>query len=403
METQPDHVPDRLVAMAGGAVLGVGMGYFLDPVTGARRRARMRDKAFHALREAAVGFGRVAADIVGRGHGMAPWFKHRIRKEHVDDQVLSERVRSKLGHYASQPRALDVNVKNGIVTLRGPLLIREIRGLVTHIRRIPGVGQVRNLMEAHKTRDQGGIDGHNLNGSTHPTVSATGDSESGLERFHELREDRWTPAIRFAAAALGASMVLTGVRKSGGQGAIWWMVGTGLALRGLANRPLFRFFGIGSVRETVQLQKTLNIDAPPHLVYDLWTRYEEFPRFMPHIVEVTDLGGGQSRWKVRAIPGASVEWVAQITRIIPNKMMAWKSLPGSIVQNAGMVRFRPHEGGGTAVDIKLTYTPPAGALGHALAKLMGVDPKHKLDRDMALMKAYIERKTNRASNAGPRG
>jgi uncharacterized membrane protein len=403
METQPDNGPDRLLAMAGGAVLGVGMGYFLDPVTGAGRRARMRDKAFHALREAAVGFERVASDIAGRGHGLAPWFKHRIRKEHVDDEVLSERVRSKLGHYVSHPRALDVEVRSGVVTLRGPLPAREIRDLVSHIRRIPGVAQVRNRLEAHGTNGHGGINGHVLNGSAHPDGLGTANTDIHLEGSRDQREGHWTPAIRFAAGAMGASMVLTGLRKSGGLGAVWWMGGAALALRGFANRPLPRFFGIGAGRETVHLQKTLNIDAPPELVYDLWTRYEEFPRIMPHVIEVTDLGEGQSRWKIRAVPGASVEWVAQLTRMIPNEMMAWKSLPGSLVRNAGVVRFRRNEGGGTAVDIKMTYAPPAGALGHALAKLMGADPKHQLDRDLAVMKAFVERETRKAPKPGPRG
>jgi uncharacterized membrane protein len=32
----------------------------------------------------------------------------------------------------------------------------------------------------------------------------------------------------------------------------------------------------------------------------------------------------------------------------------------------------------------------AGAVGHAIAKLFGADPKHKLDRDLKRLKSYIE-------------
>jgi hypothetical protein len=59
----------------------------------------------------------------------------------------------------------------------------------------------------------------------------------------------------------------------------------------------------------------------------------------------------------------------------------WKSIGESPVGNAGIVRFEANPEGGTRVDIRLSYNPPAGALGHAVASFFGADPKHALDED----------------------
>ena len=38
----------------------------------------------------------------------------------------------------------------------------------------------------------------------------------------------------------------------------------------------------------------------------------------------------------------------------------------------------------------MSYNPPAGALGHAVAELFGADPKHEMDDDLMRMKSFIE-------------
>jgi uncharacterized membrane protein len=60
-----------------------------------------------------------------------------------------------------------------------------------------------------------------------------------------------------------------------------------------------------------------------------------------------------------------------------------------LVEHAGIVQFEPM-GTGTRVQIRLSYNPPAGALGHAIAWLTGSDPKRELDEDLARMKSFVE-------------
>ena len=44
----------------------------------------------------------------------------------------------------------------------------------------------------------------------------------------------------------------------------------------------------------------------------------------------------------------------------------------------------------------MSYNPPAGAIGHAIAKLFGVGPKDVLDEDLVRMKSLFEHGKTRA-------
>jgi uncharacterized membrane protein len=39
----------------------------------------------------------------------------------------------------------------------------------------------------------------------------------------------------------------------------------------------------------------------------------------------------------------------------------------------------------------MAYRPPAGALGHTIAKLFGADPKREMDDDLLRLKSLLER------------
>jgi uncharacterized membrane protein len=80
-----------------------------------------------------------------------------------------------------------------------------------------------------------------------------------------------------------------------------------------------------------------------------------------------------------------------VTTREPDKMLAWRSEPESMIDNAGMVRFEPvRDGAATRVDIHLSYNPPAGAIGDAVANLLGVDPKSAMDEDLVRFKSLLE-------------
>ena len=62
----------------------------------------------------------------------------------------------------------------------------------------------------------------------------------------------------------------------------------------------------------------------------------------------------------------------------------------------------PGLGGGTRVIVTMGYTPPAGALGHAVARLFSSDPKSELNDDLLRLKVFIETGKRPHDGAGAR-
>ncbi len=135
-------------------------------------------------------------------------------------------------------------------------------------------------------------------------------------------------------------------------------------------------------------EKTIFINAPVEQVFDVWADYENFPRFMSNVKSVQPLGGDRSHWKVRGPAGVGVEFDSVAEKLRPNEL-SWHSEPGSTVQNEGRVTLVP-EGGGTRATVRMSYRPPAGALGQGVSSLLGANPKQELDRDLNRMKQFIE-------------
>jgi uncharacterized membrane protein len=193
-----------------------------------------------------------------------------------------------------------------------------------------------------------------------------------------------------ALQVLGGMLALYGLTRRGTLASLSRTVGTGL-LVGSAGRESL----VGSVlprvdrRRAVDIQKTLHIDAPLEQVYAFWSNYENFPLFMSHVREVEDLGGGRSRWSESGPGGVPIEWNAVLTQQGFNEVIAWRSEPGSMLENAGIIRFTP-AGIGTRVDLRFCYHPPAGGAGQAVAELLGTDPRAKLNDDLGRMKALLE-------------
>ena len=135
-------------------------------------------------------------------------------------------------------------------------------------------------------------------------------------------------------------------------------------------------------------EKTIFIDAPVEQVFDTWANYQNFTRFMSNVLSVVPLDDHRSHWKVRGPAGVSVEFDSVAHNQRPNEL-AWESEPGSTVQNEGRVTLVP-EGSGTRATVRMSYRPPAGALGQAVSSLFGANPKQEFDEDLNRMKEFIE-------------
>lgn len=149
--------------------------------------------------------------------------------------------------------------------------------------------------------------------------------------------------------------------------------------------------GLSAERGSVKVERVTTINKPIHEVYQFWRRFENFPRFMRHLESVEMLGEGRSRWRAKAPAGLTVEWEAEILEDRENEWIAWRSLPGSQIENSGSVRFSPAPGArGTELRVQLQYNPPAGALGRSVAWLFGKEPNQQIHEDLRRFKQLME-------------
>ncbi len=356
-----------------GGALGALAMYFLDPSLGRRRRARTRDKVTHAAKVVNEGARVTARDTVQRAQGVWAEAKRMFADESVDDETLIGRVRAELGRVVSHPHAIEAAASGGHVTLLGPILSHEVRPLLRAVRKVPGVRAVSDQLTVYN--EPGNVS--SLQG---------GEPRTG-ERF-ELLQENWSPAARVIVGGAGAAMMIAATQARGGLRTLLGVSGGALVARAATNRDVKSLVGLGPRGITVQ--KTIHVAAPVERVFDFWTDFQNFPRFMHNVRDVRPLADNRSHWVVAGPAGVPVQWTAEVTRVVPGELIEWRSVSDSDVRHSGVVRFQGNGDSGTRVSVQLSYIPPAGAFGHAVAAMFGADPKSEMDADLLRMKSMIE-------------
>lgn len=189
-----------------------------------------------------------------------------------------------------------------------------------------------------------------------------------------------TPERRILEGGGGALIALWGLARGG-------LVGTGALMAGaalVARAALAR-----DAQRMIRVQKTITIGAPVKEVYDFWSKVENFPRFMEHVLEVRSTDADHTHWRVQGPAGIPVEWDAEVVERLPERSIAWRSLAGSTVEHHGEVHFEEVDGG-TRLTVHMAYLPPGGALTHGVAAFLHGDPKTLMDADLLRLKTLLE-------------
>jgi hypothetical protein len=132
--------------LAGAA--GAALAFFLDPVSGKRRRSVARDWVAARARGLGRRGGRVGRYMGSTAQGVTQRLRHGGEQAPENDQVLAHKVESELFQGSDFPKGqININAENGTVVLRGevqtPDQIKRIEG---EVRRIQGVRDVENLL-----------------------------------------------------------------------------------------------------------------------------------------------------------------------------------------------------------------------------------------------------------------
>ncbi|MGA2711817.1 MAG: YgaP-like transmembrane domain [Bryobacteraceae bacterium] len=210
---------------------------------------------------------------------------------------------------------------------------------------------------------------------------------------------------RAASVMAGTLLIARGLRKKG------WL-GTGAALLGIAfvRRGVTGFcypyqaLGINSNEASggrnvsvpsesgIRIEEAITINRPRDEVYRFWRDLSNLAHLMQNVESVSASGdGNRSHWIAKGPGGKRMEWDTEIVNESENELIAWRSLDGSEVPNAGSVYFKDAAGGrGTEIKLELQYLPPGGAVGGFVARLFGEDPAQQIHNDLKRLKARIE-------------
>jgi uncharacterized membrane protein len=214
---------------------------------------------------------------------------------------------------------------------------------------------------------------------------------------------------RWISGAAGAAMLAVGLRRKRLR-MVLFPLGVGLVRRAVTGRcEVNRALGRNTARdegrvspvasldrgEGRKLEQAVTIFRSREELYRFWRNFENLPRFMDHLESVTILDARRSHWVAKGPMGTRVEWDAEIHNEIPDELIAWRSLPGADVDQAGSVHFSPVHNGGTEVRVIMRYAAPGGKVGDAVAHLFGDDPERQIADDLRRFKQVMD-----ASEAG---
>jgi hypothetical protein len=204
----------NLPTVVKATALGVLTMYLFDPVVGRRRRALVRDKLIKLGKTTKETAGVTARDLKNRTLGTVAEGRAALLEDSVDDSVLAERVRSKLGFVVRHPSSIVVQASEGVVTLSGPVLTDEVQRLIADVAAVRGVREVENRLDVHETSDN--------------VPGLQGDIPKRAGELLDIFQGRWSPSTRFLLGAAGVLLFfgLNPFRKS----AAAWSLLTGLGL-----------------------------------------------------------------------------------------------------------------------------------------------------------------------------
>jgi len=134
---------EDLLALTAGVGLGAGLMYVLDPDRGRSRRSQLMGEATGMLHRGEDTLQKRGKDLLNRVQGFTVRVAEEIApEEQPTDEVLTERIRSRMGHIVANPHDVQVRVESGVVTLEGKLAHSERRRLRHEVDAMPGVKRV---------------------------------------------------------------------------------------------------------------------------------------------------------------------------------------------------------------------------------------------------------------------
>ncbi|MGZ3808789.1 MAG: BON domain-containing protein, partial [Bacteriovorax sp.] len=118
------------------------------------RRVQIKDKSAKLKKESSIRAQRLMIHLRNKSEGLkAKALRAASKNEPVSDQRLEGRIRSAFGRIVRHSRPIKVSVKNGVATLSGPILTKEVNDIISCVKNVSGVKDVINKLDAHATSE----------------------------------------------------------------------------------------------------------------------------------------------------------------------------------------------------------------------------------------------------------
>ena len=133
-----------------------------------------------------------------------------------------------------------------------------------------------------------------------------------------------------------------------------------------------------------KIEGSVEVEVALGTAYRQWTRFTEFPRFMSGVERVDRVSDTLTHW-VASVDGVHREFDAEITELVPDDRIAWRSVNGA--EQRGVVTFHRIDANRTKVMLQLDHEP------HGLVDTVGDRlgfVSHQVLRDLAEFKRFIE-------------
>jgi uncharacterized membrane protein len=190
-------------------------------------------------------------------------------------------------------------------------------------------------------------------------------------------------ALHVMKALTATALAAYGFKQGGVVGGAVGIVGAGLTATELAAAA-----GLPLTPAQREARQTIEVTASPEDAYRMWSRFEEFPRFMDNVVEVRRTGDRSLSWVVEGSLGQRTQWDARVTADEPGKLIAWRSTtPG--IDSGGEVRFERTQQG-TRILAVMTFGESVGPIAAVVAKVTRREPQQLVRRDLRRFKRLIE-------------
>jgi uncharacterized membrane protein len=215
---------------------------------------------------------------------------------------------------------------------------------------------------------------------------------------------------RIGSLLAGGALVAAGMMRRGPSRALLLGAGVGFFFRGATGHcPIYQQLGIDRLdqrqrdgvpgNQGLRIEYAVDVQCPAPELYQFWRNIEQLPRILRHVESVEALDAWHSHWVARGPLGPALEWNAEIINEHENELIAWQSVHGASLQNAGSVRFDRLSDTATYVKVCIELQPIGGKAALALGRLFGTDPQRELEEDLERFKDFAERELTPSSQS----